>query len=81
MRRLINARELGRRYQLDGPRRTVEHLTEALRNGDLSHNDFSIKQLAYGLVKDGREWVDSGLVPNMQEFADVLTKAFVESAT
>ena len=30
--RAINYHELKRRFDLDGPRRTVEHLTEALRH-------------------------------------------------
>lgn len=33
------------------------------------------------LHRPGREWVDSGLVPNTQEFAEVLARAFKKGAT
>ena len=55
----IKYRELKRRYQLDGPRKTVEHLSEALREKHLQPDDFSIRDLAEGLVPDGHEWVRS----------------------
>ena len=38
----IKYRELKRRYELDGARQTVEHLSEALRQGDLRAEDFSM---------------------------------------
>jgi len=53
----IKYRELKRQYQLDGAERTVRHLSEALREGHLRAEDFSIRDLAEGLVPDGREWV------------------------
>jgi hypothetical protein len=53
----LNYRELKRRYELDGPARTVEHLSEALTQKDLAPEDFSIRDLAEALVPDGRQWV------------------------
>jgi hypothetical protein len=53
----IRYRELRRRYQLDGPEKTVKHLSEALAQGDLKPDDFSIRDLAEGLVPEGHEWV------------------------
>jgi len=55
----LKYRELKRRYELDGARKTVEHLSEALRQGTLKPEDFSIRDLAEGLVPDGHEWVRS----------------------
>jgi hypothetical protein len=54
---VIKARELKRRFELDGPRQTIAHLTEALGKGHLRAEDFSIRDLAEGLVADGHEWV------------------------
>ncbi len=54
---MINTRELKRRYELDGPRQTITHLTEALEQRHLRAEDFSIRDLAEGLVPDGHEWV------------------------
>jgi hypothetical protein len=53
----IRYRELRRRYQADGPEKTVSHLREALTQGDLKAEDFSIRDLAEGLVPDGHDWV------------------------
>ncbi len=53
----LNYRELKRRYDLDGPRKTVRHLSEALETKQLAPEDFSIRDLAEALVPDGREWV------------------------
>jgi hypothetical protein len=53
----LNYRELKRRYDLDGSTKTVEHLTEALSEGSLKPEDFSLRDLAEALVPDGREWV------------------------
>jgi hypothetical protein len=53
----IHYRELKRRYDLDGAARTVQHLSEALRDRHLRPEDFSIRDLAEALVPDGREWV------------------------
>lgn len=53
----LKYRELKRRYEVDGAEKTVSHLTEALQQGHLKPNDFSIRDLAEALVPDGREWV------------------------
>lgn len=53
----LKYRELKRRYDLDGADQTVTHLSEALREGHLKPEDFSIRDLAEALVPDGREWV------------------------
>ncbi len=53
----IKYRELKRRYELDGPQKTVEHLGEALREKHLRPEDFSIRDLAETLVPDGHQWV------------------------
>lgn len=53
----IKYRELKRRYDLDGPRKTTEHLSEALKQRHLKPEDFSLRDLAEGLVPDGNEWV------------------------
>jgi hypothetical protein len=53
----LKYRELKRRYELDGADQTVSHLSEALREGHLKPEDFSIRDLAEAIVPDGREWV------------------------
>ncbi len=53
----LNYRELKRRYELDGADKTVQHLSEALQEGHLAPEEFSIRDLAESLVPDGREWV------------------------
>ena len=53
----IKYQELRRRYQLDGAEKTVAHLSEALTTGDLKPDDFSIRDLAEGLIPDGHQWV------------------------
>lgn len=55
----IKYRELKRRYDLDGPRKTVAHLSEALTQQQLRPEDFSIRDLAEALVPDGHDWVRS----------------------
>ncbi|MHB8901819.1 MAG: phage major capsid protein [Thermoguttaceae bacterium] len=50
-------RELRRRYDLDGPFKTVEHLSEALAQGHLRPEDFSLRDLAEGLIPDGHHWL------------------------
>lgn len=55
----LNYRELRRRYDLDGPAKTVQHLQEALQEQTLRPEDFSLRDLAEGLIPDGREWVRS----------------------
>ncbi|MBI2826712.1 MAG: hypothetical protein HYX69_18730 [Planctomycetia bacterium] len=53
----IKYRELRRRYELEGPRKAVAHLAEALRERHLRADDFSLRDLAEALIPDGREWV------------------------
>ena len=53
----LKYRELKRRYELDGADKTVGHLSEALRIGQLKPEDFSFRDLAEAFVPDGREWV------------------------
>jgi hypothetical protein len=53
----LKYRELKRRYDLDGAEQTVNHLSEALRDGHLKPEDFSIRDLAEAVVPDGCEWV------------------------
>ncbi len=53
----IKYRELKRRYDLEGSEKTVSHLSEAIREGHLKPEDFSVRDLAEALVPDGREWV------------------------
>lgn len=54
---MLNYRELKRRYELDGPQRTTEHLSEALDQKHLRPEDFSLRDLAEALVPDGHHWV------------------------
>jgi hypothetical protein len=49
--------ELKRLYDLDGPARTVRHLSEALSAGHLRADELSLRDLAEALIPDGREWV------------------------
>lgn len=53
----IQYRELRRRCELDGPDKTVKHLSEALAQGHLKAEDFSLRDLAESLVPDGHQWV------------------------
>ena len=53
--RAIKYRELKRRCELDGLQQTVAHIRVALRDGQLSPDDFSIRELAEALVGD--QWV------------------------
>lgn len=53
----INYRELKRRVELDGTRKTTEHLTEAIETKQLKPEDFSFRDLAEALVPEGVEWV------------------------
>ncbi len=52
---LVKAKELRRRYQLEGPRATCRHLQEALDQGHLKPEDFSLRDLAEQFC--GPEWV------------------------
>lgn len=53
----IRYKELRKRYELDGAAQTVQHLSEALDKGQLKPEDFSIRDLAEGLIPDGHLWV------------------------
>ena len=53
----LNYLELKKRYEMDGADRTVEHLSESLRQGHLKAEDFSIRDLAESLVPGGSHWV------------------------
>jgi hypothetical protein len=53
----INCRELRHRYELDGAEKTISHLSEALGQGHLRPEEFSIRDLAEGLIPDGHQWV------------------------
>ena len=82
----LNYRELKRRYDLDGADRTVQHLSESLRDGHLRPEDFSIRDLAEALVPDGRQWVrlldprSSGNVSVMESGDGVDVSAFFNVA-
>lgn len=56
---MLRYQELKRRYELDGAKQTVEHLSTALADKQLKPEDFSLRDLAEALVPDGREWVRS----------------------
>jgi hypothetical protein len=56
---VVKAREIKRQYELNGPQRTVAHLTESLQKGYVKIEDFSLRDLAESLVPDGHEWVRS----------------------
>ena len=79
----LNYRELKRRYELDGADRTVDHLSESLREGHLKAEDFSLRDLAESLVPDGRHWVrmldprSSGSVNVMESTEGVDVTAFL----
>lgn len=53
--RAIKYRELKRMYEVCGPERTAEHLREALTQGQLKPQDFSLRELAEATA--GPEWV------------------------
>jgi hypothetical protein len=52
---LVKAHELRRRYELDGAGSTYQHLREALQEGHLRPEDFSLRDLAEQFC--GRLWV------------------------
>jgi hypothetical protein len=52
--RAIKYRELKRMYELDGAEKTVGHLQEALKSGDLRPADFSIRELAEATLSPER---------------------------
>ncbi|MCC6125823.1 MAG: hypothetical protein IT426_12725 [Pirellulales bacterium] len=50
----INYRELKRMYDLSGPEKTVRHLQEALAAGDLTPEDFSLREVAEATLSGER---------------------------
>ncbi len=52
--RAIKYRELKRMYDATGPEKTARHLSEALREGQLTPEDFSIREIAEVTLGDGR---------------------------
>lgn len=55
----ISYRELRRRYELDGAQQTLQHLSQALLQGQLKPADFSLRDLAEALIPQGPSWVRS----------------------
>lgn len=55
--RCVDAHDLKRQVELNGPEWAEQHLVEALEQKHLKPEDFSIRDLAEAFV--GREWVDS----------------------
>ncbi len=55
----INYRELKRRVELDGLKKTTERLSEAIETRQLRPEEFSLRDLAETLIPDGLEWVRS----------------------
>jgi hypothetical protein len=52
--RAIKYRELKRMYEANGAEKTVQHLQEALRGGELKPEDFSIRELAEATLSPER---------------------------
>lgn len=73
----ISYRELKRRFSLDGAQKTANHLKEAIREGHLLPEDFSLRDLAETLIEDGDQWVRS-LAPNSGR--DILESEGVDSS-
>ncbi len=55
--RLIEARDIRRGCEIEGPQKTAERLEKALDKKDIRPRDFSIRELAEGFM--GNEWVDN----------------------
>ena len=54
----INIRELRKRIELDGADSTALHLTEALKQGDLKPDDFSVRDLAESFIPGGLSHIE-----------------------
>jgi len=54
----INLRELRKRIELDGADRTMQHLTETLKQGDLKPDDFSVRDLAESFMPGGLSQIE-----------------------
>ena len=63
---LVSRRELKRRFELEGPKKTSEHILAALREEHLKPEDFSIRDLAEATIPDGVEYVRSICDQSMQ---------------
>jgi hypothetical protein len=80
---VVKTRELKRQIELDGVERTVAHLRESINAKELRPEDFSLRDLAEGLVPDGYEWVrmldprNSGGVNLLEAGDGVDTTAFL----
>ena len=80
--KLINARELRRQYDLMGPARTVSRLTEALEEGHLKPDSFSIRDCFVSLIEGGDELLNrisyrkSGRMSFLEAAQAVDTSAF-----
>jgi hypothetical protein len=53
----MNTRELRQIYESNGPQETISYLTQNIKEGKMRPENFSIRDLAEGLVPDGHEWV------------------------
>ena len=76
----IYYRELKRRFELDGAKKTTEHLVEALKTQELKPEDFSFRDLAEASIPDGAEWVrtlDPRIGDSIVESEAVDTSAFL----
>lgn len=76
----IKYRELKRRYELDGPQRTISHLSEALRESHLRPEDFSLRDLAEALVPQGHHWVRA-MDPRASDGVSILEAGDGDDAT
>lgn len=56
---LIKGREWNRMRRGMKPQKLITHVYEALATKQLDPEDFSLKEMATGLVEDGREWVEA----------------------
>ena len=54
---MIKYTELRKRYEMDGAEKTVRHLGDALKKKELRAEDFSIRDLAEGLIPGGHHWI------------------------
>jgi len=70
----IKYKELRKRYELDGAEKTVRHLSEAIQSKELRPEDFSLRDLAEGLIPDGHLWVRE-LDPRSGRDASAVTEA------
>lgn len=86
MSRLVNVREIKRRVQLEGAAKTIAHISEALEKKHLRPENFSVRDLACALVKDGDEWVrmmssPKGGFRNINEAANAVDTSAFSSIT